>query len=297
MRYLASVMPLFWLAALSGAGTSDTEPVGRVEIKAVVSSTKEIEVPAEAPGKLVAVEVRDGDLVQGDDFLAQIDDRQAQVNKLRAEIQLKAARKQAANDIPEIYAAASKAVAEAELKESKRANSKVKGTIPQVTIRRQELSVEEARLLKEKNRMDREVAEMNADVHEADVQAALEEISRCRVKSPLDGVVVELIREEGEWVQAGETIMRILRMDVLRVEGLMDSSKFDPKEIEGKQVRVSAQLARGRSMEFNGTVVFVDPVLRARGKYLIRAEVQNKQEDGAWILKPGMEAKVIVGVR
>ena len=300
MRFLlAAGVPLLCATAISVAGVTDNrDAAGYDAIKrAVVSSTKEIEVPAESPGKLVALEVRDGDRVQSGDFLAQIDDRQSQMTKLRAEIQLKAARKQAANEIPERYARASKAVAEAELAESVRANGKVKGTIPKVTIRRQELSVEEAGLLIEKHAMDREVAEMNADVHQADVQAAIEEINRRRVISGLDGIVVELVREEGEWVREGDTIMQIMRMDVLRVEGLLDSSQFDPSEIRDKSVNVKTQLARGRDMSFQGNVVFVDPVLRAKGKFLVRCEVQNKKQGRDWILKPGMEAEVLIDVR
>lgn len=298
MHYLASPVTSMVLLLTLGGASDVKEPLGRAEVKrAVVSSTQEIEVPAEAAGKLVAVEVRDGDLVESGDFVAQIDDREAQMKKEAAEIQWKAARTQAESRIPEIYARASKAVAEAELDESQEANRKVTGTVPKVTIRRLELSVEEAGLLIDKNILDRKVAEMNADVHEADVKAAVEDINRRRIKSVLDGEVVELIREAGEWVQAGETIMRIMRMDTLRVEGLLDSSQFDPPEIKGKPVSVRAQLARGRSTDFRGTVVFVDPVLRAKGKFLVRAEVQNKKSEGSWVLKPGMEAKLTIEVR
>lgn len=298
MHYLASPVTSMVLLLTLGGASDVKEPLERAEVKrAVVSSTQEIEVPAEAAGKLVAVEVRDGDLVESGDFVAQIDDREAQMKKEAAEIQWKAARTQAESRIPEIYARASKAVAEAELDESQAANRKVTGTVPKVTIRRLELSVEEAGLLIEKNILDRKVAEMNADVHEADVKAAVEDINRRRIKSVLDGEVVELIREAGEWVQAGETIMRIMRMDTLRVEGLLDSSQFDPPEIKGKSVSVRAQLARGRSTDFRGTVVFVDPVLRAKGKFLVRAEVENKKSEGSWVLKPGMEAKLTIEVR
>jgi len=298
MFCLASLVTSFIVLATLAGTSAVGESLDRAAIKhAVVSSTQEIEVPAEAPGKLVAIEVRDGALVESGDFVGQIDDREAQMRKLAAEIQWKAARKQAENKIPEIYARASKSVAEAELKESEAANDKVAGTIPKVTIRRLKLSVEEARLLIEKNKMDRTVAEMNADVHEADVKTAIEDINRRRIKSVLDGEVVELVREAGEWVQAGETIMRIMRMDMLRVEGLLDSSQFDLQEIKGRPVGVRTQLARGRSMDFRGTIVFVDPVLRAKGKFLVRAEVQNKKINGFWVLRPGMEAEMVIDLR
>ena len=70
-----------------------------------------------------------------------------------------------------------------------------------------------------------------------------------------------------------------------------------PADLRGKRVGVRTQLARGRSMDFRGTVVFVDPVLRAKGKFLVRAEVQNKKANGFWVLRPGMEAEMVIDVR
>ena len=39
------------------------------------------------------------------------------------------------------------------------------------------------------------------------------------------GVVVEIKRRKGEWVEPGETVIRILRIDSLRAEGFVDASQ------------------------------------------------------------------------
>ena len=94
----------------------------------------------------------------------------------------------------------------------------------------------------------------------------------------------------GEWVQAGETVVHVVQMDVLRAEGSLNVSEYVPYEIIGKPVTVEVELDRGRTMTFPGKIVFVDPMIRPNGTYIVRAEVENRVENGQWILRPGMTA-------
>jgi multidrug efflux pump subunit AcrA (membrane-fusion protein) len=268
----------------------------RIE-RALVSLDKDIEVSSLAPGKLTMVEVREGDQVRTGDQVAQVDDREPQLKKRAAEIQLLAALTQARDEIPVIYARASSAVAKAEYLEHKEATEKVPGTVADATIRRLKLQVEESRLLIKKNEMERKVAQMNADVHQADVDSADEEIRRRRLLSDVDGLVVEVFRDKGEWVQAGDVVMRVVRMDRLRVEGFLNSANFDPFQIEGKPVTVRVELAQGRHAEFSGKIVFVSPIIQAKGNFLVRSEVENKQVNGSWVMRPGMDAEMEISLR
>lgn len=298
MYLLSIITPLTLFVSLLPTTSSVGDSNGQAFVeRAIVKLSEDIEVPAQAPGVLVALDVDDGDLVEIDHPVALIDDRDAQMKKRAAEIQLEAARKQASNKIPVIYAAASHKVAKAELEENREANRKVSGTVPQVTIRRLELQVEESRLLIQKNQLDIVIATMNADVHLADVESAEQDIQRRRILAPINGMVVERARDKGEWVQAGEVLMRIVRMDVLRVEGLLSAKDFDQYEIEGRPVKVCVELARGEEMEFQGQIVFVDPVVQFKGRYLVRAEVKNEKKNGAWVLKPGIEATMAISIR
>lgn len=268
----------------------------RIE-RALVSLDKDIEISSLAPGKLTMVEVREGDQIRSGDRVAQVDDREPQLKKRAAEIQLLAALTQAQDEIPVIYARASSEVAKAEYLEHKEATEKVPGTVADATIRRLKLQVEESMLLIKKNEMEMKVAQMNADVHQADVDSAVEEIRRRRLLSDVDGLVVEVFRDKGEWVQAGDVVMRVVRMDRLRVEGFLNSANFDPFQIEGKPVTVRVKLAQGRHSEFSGKIVFVNPIIQAKGNFLVRAEVENKQVNGSWVMRPGMDAKMEISLR
>ena len=288
------------LLALTANSERTIEPeysgYARIE-RALVSLDKDIEISSLAPGKLTMVEVREGDRVRTGDQVAQVDDREPQLKKRAAEIQLLAALTQAQDEIPVIYARASSAVAKAEYLEHKEATEKVPGTVADATIRRLKLQVEESRLLIKKNEMEMKVAQMNADVHQADVDSADEEIRRRRLLSDVDGLVVEVFRDKGEWVQAGDVVMRVVRMDRLRVEGFLNSADFDPFQIEGKPVTVRVKLAQGRHVDFSGKIVFVNPIIQAKGNFLVRAEVENRQVNDSWVMRPGMDAEMEISLR
>ena len=61
---------------------------------------------------------------------------------------------------------------------------------------------------------------------EAEVQAAEANLERRRITAPLDAVVVELSRHEGEWAQVGDPVMRLVRIDRLRVEGFLNAKDY-----------------------------------------------------------------------
>jgi multidrug efflux pump subunit AcrA (membrane-fusion protein) len=109
--------------------------------------------------------------------------------------------------------------------------------------------------------------------------------------------VVELKAREGEWVQAGDTVMRLVRVDLLRVEGYLNANEYRQSEIQGRPVDVAVTLAHGQKETFPGRVVFVKPLVQAGGEVLIRAEIKNRQENGVWLLDPGMNAEMTIQLR
>ena len=289
---------IMFIAVLPGPLPADEQPNRAIIERALVRLADDIEVPAQAHGVLDKVEAREGDPVELNDPIAQIDDRDAQNKRLAAQIKLEAAQAEAANDIPEIYAEKSLEVAQAELEEALAAVRKVPNAIPGTTIRRLRLPAEEKELLIKKSALDRKIAEMNANIHSADVAAAEDDIERRQILAPVDGKVVEVLRDKGEWVQAGDVVMRIVRMDRLHVEGLLSSQDFDPYEVEGKPVGIRVQLARGRTKDFKGKVIFVSPLLQgARGQFLVRAVVENRKENDSWVLHPGKKAAMVIKLR
>jgi multidrug resistance efflux pump len=137
------------------------------------------------------------------------------------------------------------------------------------------------------------VAKLTAKAKEAAVEAADDDIVRRRVEAPNDGLVTEVHRHKGEWVNPGDPILTIVRMDKVKVEGRLDFAVVSPMQVKDRPVTVSILLTGNRSVEFTGQIVFVAPKL-VHGKYRVVAEVENREERGVWLLVDGMTPRMTV---
>jgi len=280
--------------AFDSPGQTPT-PIGLATIeRCQVFLIQDVEVPAEQAGRLVRVDVREDDIVEASDLLAQIDDRQAQLQKTAAELERNAAQTRADDDIEVRFSRKSFELADAELKQDLEINRNSRGAIPHAEIRRKELARHRAELQIDRSNLDLRVAQMTADVQQAAVLAAEDNFLRRQITAPFKGVVIDVLKQEGEWVDIGEPVIRVVRMDRLRVDGFFKGESFNPADLDNRDVTVTVQLARGQVENFAGKVTFISPLVRAGNNYRIRAEVENRQERGHWMLRPGMTATITI---
>jgi multidrug resistance efflux pump len=260
----------------------------------LVSLIEDVQVPAREAGPLASVAVVEGQYVTQGHLLAQIDDRQSRLDKLAAELERDAALAKAQDDIEVRYAESAFAVASAELERALAIDRKSPGGVTQQEIQKLRLAKHRDELQIERSKLEMRVAKMNADVHQAAVKSADDAVARRQIVSPLNGIVVTLFHEKGEWVAAGEPVLQVIRIDRLRVEGFLNATEIGPEEVTGRLVNVEVQLAGGRTAQFTGKVVFTSPLVQAGDKYRVRAEVENRTENGAPLLKPGMTATMTI---
>lgn len=138
---LALLVGILWpvLAAAQAPPQLDVEGVLLTAIAAV-------EVPAQEPGVLVAVEVREGRTVSEDTLLARIADKDAQIALARAEVELQMARKKVANDVNIRFARKSAEVAKAELQRTHESRQLYAKSISDSEVDRLRLIAERATL-------------------------------------------------------------------------------------------------------------------------------------------------------
>jgi len=255
----------------------------------------------DAAGNLVPQEVREGMEVSANQVLGQIDDRMEAKLKKVSEYKLQVAEKQAENDINVRYAKAATDVAAAEIEQAKEANLMTPGTVARAELRRMALAHEQARLQIEQSVHELEVDKVSVLVRKAEDEVADLQLERRRIIAPLDGIVVERYVNVGEWVKPGDPVLRIIRIDRMRVEGFVDASQVRRPEIEGQEVNVRFSTGRrgpksaGAIEEpIKGRVVFASPIVEA-GRFLVQAEVDNVwvpdpalPKGGYWLLQSGL---------
>jgi multidrug efflux pump subunit AcrA (membrane-fusion protein) len=152
------------------------------------------------------------------------------------------------------------------------------------------LAARKMELAVERTQADRRISGIEYRGAQVELALAKEQLHRCAIQSPISGEVVEVFKHAGEWVDAGEPIVHIMRLDTLRVEGFADARVHRPAEIRDRQVCVAVELAGGKRVEVPGRIVYVRPTLQAGQQYLVYAEVKNQVLDEVWVLRPGMLA-------
>jgi macrolide-specific efflux system membrane fusion protein len=261
-----------------------------VQVSAVlVKLIEQVEVPAREAGVLASLAVREGEMVKSGAPLAQIEDTEAQFAKRAAAVELLAARKQAESDVKVRYARKSLEVAEAELRRAVDSRKRLPESVSQSELDQLRLVVDRSSLEIEQAQLELELAQAARELKEVDVQSAEHDIQKRKIVAPLAGFVVEVNRHRGEWVEPGQTILRILRLDRLRAEGLVNAQAVTG-DLLGRRAKLSVTLD-GKSQEFVGKIVFVSPEIDpVNGQVRVWAEIDNPQ----LTLRPGLHGSMAI---
>jgi macrolide-specific efflux system membrane fusion protein len=272
------------VGSASGARAADIE-VPAVLIKLI----EQVDVPAREAGVLAGVSVREGQLVEAGASVAQIDDAAAQFERRKSQLELIGARKLAENDVKVRFARKSAEVAASELRRATESEKRLPESVSDSELDQLQLLLEKASLEIEQAQFDQELAQTSAELKQNDVQSTEHAIAQRRVTAPLAGFVAEIHRRTGEWVQPGQAIMRILRLDRLRAEGLVDARSIEG-DLNGRPVTLSVEQAGGRT-EYAGKIVFVSPeVDPVSGQVRVWAEIENRE----LALRPGLQGSMVI---
>jgi multidrug efflux pump subunit AcrA (membrane-fusion protein) len=291
--FLTAIAVLLQVAAPSGSDRYSGQP-GDPVVNGIVKVADQIKLPAEEPGVLVHLAVKEGSEVRKGQEIGRIDDSQPQTQKKAANYQLSAAVKRYSDDVDIRYAEATALVAKADYEMLEESNRLADKSVAQTEIRGKKLEWDKAILYAEKSRHERELAKYEAYTKKAEVEAAELAIQRRRITAPFDGVVEDLSRKQSEWVNPGDTILKLFRLDTMHVEGAVDQSQYDPHELQGCQVTVEVEMARGRKETVRGRITKVSSIIRGDGMYNVRAEVANHQQHGSWMLRDGLPATMTI---
>ena len=280
-------------AAVAWAANPNGEPVLE---RCLVSLVDEARVPAEEPGVLVELLAREGDKVAKGQVIAQIEDDQPQMEKRRAQAEHEQALGKASSDVDVRYAVAAEGAAEKAHLKAEQSHKNVQGAVTEVERDRLKLEWQKASLQIEQAQLERKLAALAADAKQVEVEAAQNAIERRLIRSPLDGVVVDIAKHQGEWLQPGDPLAHVVRTDQLRVEGYIDAAKWDPEDVRDRPVTVQVMLANDRRETFTGRIAFVSPLVESGGDYRVFADVPNRRagQNGEWLLRAGQTATMTI---
>lgn len=154
-------------------------------------------------------------------------------------------------------------------------------------VAQQEAAVQRLEHALQKAESEYQGAELNLNGLQKQFEITQERVERRKLKAPFSGVIVERKRSPGEWVETGESVLRMIRMDVLSVEGYVSAQSITP-ESRGHKVIVACGNS-GNTRRIEGAIVFVSPEIDSVSQQvLVRAEIKNPELQ----FRPGQPAQM-----
>ena len=240
----------------------------------------EVTLASERPGIISFLEPEEGDTVRSGQQVAGLRDEVARANT-------RIARAKAANDVQVRYAKKSSQVAQVEHEKALQTNEDLKGTVPEIEIRKLRLAAEKTLLQIEQAENEMVV---NSFVHDE----AIAGLKTFRIEAPFDGVVTRVHKRQGEAVRQGDPIMEVASTRRVRVEGYIALDHIwscKPGAPVSIRLDIPGVDLAVEKEKFVGRIVFVDPAVQPVTRQArVWAEVINRDD----ILRAGLTATMTI---
>ena len=156
--------------------------------------------------------------------------------------------------------------------------------------KRQQLLVRQAQAELDTAATDAAVLAMQVQNRQAQLEIAKANLNDHRLISPINGRVTKVFKKPGAWATEGEPLLRIVRLDRLRVEGYASLDQLDSIATQST-VELKIQTS-DKEVQWKGEVVFIDPEIDpVNGEFRFWVDFDNP---GTQVL-PGMRASA--GIR
>jgi len=131
------------------------------------------------------------------------------------------------------------------------------------------------------SQLDYKLAIFKAEESSAEVAVIAERVKNCKIKAPYSGVVEEILKQNHEFVNRGDPVIKILDTSVLEIE-LLVSSNWVTWLKKGMEFDVEvSELGKTYKAKVTNIGAKIDPVSQS---IKIKGAISNKEK----ILKPGM---------
>jgi multidrug efflux pump subunit AcrA (membrane-fusion protein) len=280
---------LCWIVLLSLVTTTidAAEPLDHEGVKTnvvevrdvVVDFSQQVDVPALQSGAVVESTVQPNQFVRRNDVLGRLDSQALTIRRRAASLRYESAKLITSDDLELRFAETSLAEAEAELDASNATDQKFNGAVSSNQLRRMRLAVERARLEVARTKKEIRQAEIETQLAAADLALIDEELAQLDCISPIDGVVLSVHREPGEWIAKGQPWVTVASAGELTLHALVDADELSPATCVGLDVSVHwGSEADGTAKMLAGKITSVDPTRLPGNRFRLHAEVQNRRQ-------------------
>ena len=251
----------------------------------------DIMLPALEAGAITTINVQEGQFITAGTIVGQIDDSLPHYELDRAKLRYQNAF-QAAKDTTSILAAKKEyELAYNIYKKNKRLRST--GSRSESEVMESRFQSEIASLKLDKANNDREMAFGEAKVELAGMDSVKQRIARHTLRSNYDAYVVDIIKKPQEYVNIGDDVMRLARMDQMWVQASLNAKSLNAADAENRPVTVTLKTANGEET-FEGKIDQVSLENVSAEEYQVKIKVQNRREGNSWMLRPFSQVSMVI---
>lgn len=224
-----------------------------------VFESTEVTVSAEGNGKILSLDLQEGDRLEAGQIVGCIDTVQLHLS----EIQLEASRRAVGSgwlDISRQIAALESQIGKqrqeldrfTKLEKAGASNRKqVEDIQAQIETLERQLAAQEESL----NSSNRNVSGQ-ADALEAQIEQIRDRIRKCVITSPVAGTVLAKYSEAGEFAALGRALFKVADIDNIRLRAYITADQLTTLKL-GQQVRVFADQGSSGRKEYAGTLIWI----------------------------------------
>lgn len=271
------------MAERAGAQTNRTKEPIRFE-QCLVVAPENFEVAVQETGTIANLVVTENSYVQRGEAIGSLSSETLALEKEVAGLQYQVAHAEATDESDIRFA--EMVAEEAKLQLDAYEGMSKKGDASLLEVRQKRIAWEQAKVRIVQARAIKVQKELKAKLSKAAYDLAEKKLERLKFTSPVDGQVTRIDHRSGEWVTAGTPLLKIVRMDELRVDFFIDLGERDPNDLIG--IGVELEWAKDSRSRFIGTITSYAPEVSATGKVRMSATVKNQKTGPNWLLLPGM---------
>lgn len=224
-----------------------------------VFESTEVTVSAEGNGKILSLDIQEGDRLEAGQIVGCIDTVQLHLS----EVQLEASRRAVGSgrlDISRQIAALESQIGKqrqeldrfTKLEKAGASNRKqVEDIQAQIETLERQLAAQEESL----NSSNRNVSGQ-ADALEAQIEQIRDRIRKCVITSPVAGTVLAKYSEAGEFAALGRALFKVADIDNIRLRAYITADQLTSLKL-GQQVRVFADQGSSGRKEYAGTLIWI----------------------------------------
>jgi len=221
--------------------------------------TTEVVVSAEGTGKILQLDVEEGDQLIENQIVGHIDSTQLYLKKLQLKASQKALQSRRPDEKKQI-AALEQQIATAKT-ERKRVENLVKAnasTTKQLDDVNAQIAILEKQLVASKSTLETTNEGISGDNSALNIQADQldDQLKKCKITSPINGVVLVKYAEEGELAAAGRALFKIADTNNMILRAYVTGDLLTQLKI-GQKVKVFADFGNNDSKPYEGTLSWV----------------------------------------